>query len=128
MGKSAARVTKPAVIPPLRDGDRMTAGNVTRLGRNRRKAIEPTADGADKIEAAGFDLVASRVSGGTNVRQCRHPALTRRATRCTQPDSIFIDCNAAPADRINPSCLYPRPSRYPRLNWLIRTVRGSRFF
>ena len=81
----------------------MTADNVTRLGRNRRKAIEPTADGADgadKIEEAGLDLVARRVSGGTNVRQCRHPALTRRATRCTQPDSIFSYSNAEGADKV----------------------------
>src|SRR5205823_1579333 len=69
-----------------------TADNLARPRRNRSQAIEPTADdtdGADKAKALASAFVARRVSGGTNVLRRRHPALTRRARRCTQANRIF---------------------------------------
>src|SRR4051794_31993661 len=72
MGKSAARVTKPTPIPPLRDGDRMDATEFI-----RRYAADKVVHTAELLQGVvyvvrtrekqnGREVIVPPISGGTH--------------------------------------------------------------
>ena len=62
MGKSAARVTKPVPVPPLRDGDRLTVSEFW-----RRYEADPTVTRAELIRGVVHVISATPAGKGSSV-------------------------------------------------------------